>query len=88
MFQALRIAVNEELDQLDTLIESLESWTQPGSRIAFITFHSIEDRKVKLLFRDNPAYRQHAPVWLVPGEDEIRQNSRARSARLRMGRRV
>jgi len=88
VFQALRIAVNGELDQLDTLTGSLDSWTQSDARIAFITFHSLEDRKIKLLFRDNPAYRQHTPVWAVPGEDEIKENSRARSARLRMGIRV
>ncbi len=88
VFQALRIAVNEELDQLDRLIDDLDSWTKVGARIAFITFHSIEDRKIKLLFRDTPSYRQHSPRWVVPGEDEIRKNSRARSARLRMGIRI
>lgn len=88
VFQALRIAVNGELDQLEMLIDNLDSWTGAGARIAFITFHSIEDRKIKLLFRDTPGYRQHSPRWLVPGEDEVRRNSRARSARLRMGIRV
>ncbi|NOQ22711.1 MAG: 16S rRNA (cytosine(1402)-N(4))-methyltransferase RsmH [Candidatus Aegiribacteria sp.] len=85
VFQALRIAVNGELDQLERLIDGLEGWTEVGARIAFITFHSIEDRKIKLLFRDTPGYRQHSPRWVVPGEDEVRKNSRARSARLRMG---
>jgi len=88
VFQALRIAVNGELDELETMMEGLGNWTLPGSRIAFITFHSIEDRMVKLLFRDDPHYRQHDPKWVVPGEDEIQQNSRARSARLRMGFRI
>ena len=88
VFQALRIAVNEELDQLNTLIDNLDSWTDAGARIAFITFHSIEDRKIKLLFRDDPLYMQHSPKWIVPGEDEVRENSRARSARLRMGIRI
>ncbi len=88
VFQALRIAVNGELDQLEMLIDNLDGWTEAGARIAFITFHSIEDRKIKLLFRDTPGYRQHSPRWLVPGEDEVRRNSRARSARLRMGIRV
>ncbi len=88
VFQALRIAVNGELDQLEMLIDELDGWTEAGARIAFITFHSIEDRKIKLLFRDTPGYRQHSPRWLVPGEDEVRRNSRARSARLRMGIRV
>ncbi|MCK4807711.1 MAG: 16S rRNA (cytosine(1402)-N(4))-methyltransferase RsmH [Candidatus Aegiribacteria sp.] len=88
VFQALRIAVNGELDQLDRLIDDLDSLTSVGARIAFITFHSIEDRKIKLLFRDTPRYRQHSPKWVVPGEDEIGKNSRARSARLRMGIRI
>lgn len=88
VFQALRIAVNEELDQLNTLIDTLDSWTDAGARIAFITFHSIEDRRIKLLFRDDPVYKQHSPKWIIPGEDEVKENSRARSARLRMGIRV
>ena len=88
VFQAFRIAVNGELEQLDRLIDELNGWTEAGARIAFITFHSIEDRKIKLLFRDTPGYRQHSPRWIVPGEDEVRRNSRARSARLRMGIRV
>ncbi len=85
VFQALRIAVNGELDQLNRLIDELNGWTEVDARIAFITFHSIEDRKIKLLFRDTAGYRQYSPRWVVPGEDEVRRNSRARSARLRMG---
>ncbi len=88
VFQALRIAVNRELDELDGMIDELESWTVVGARIAFITFHSLEDRKIKLLFRDTPRYQQHSPLWVVPGEDELQRNSRARSARLRMGIRI
>ncbi len=88
VFQAFRIAVNGELDELNRLIDELNGWTEIAARIAFITFHSIEDRKIKLLFRDTPEYRQHSPRWVVPGEDEVRRNSRARSARLRMGIRV
>ncbi len=85
VFQAIRIAVNGEMEELDALLENLHSWTEPGARIAFITFHSMEDRKIKLLFRDDPSFAQFDPKWLVPGEDEIRRNGRARSARLRMG---
>ncbi len=85
VFQALRIAVNGEMEQLDSLLEGLHRWTGSGARIAFITFHSLEDRRIKLLFRDDPAYRQNSPRWLVPGEEEMERNSRARSARLRMG---
>lgn len=85
VFQALRIAVNREMEQLDKLLSDLHGWTEPGARIAFITFHSLEDRRIKLLFRDDPSYRQHSPKWLVPTDGEIMANSRARPARLRMG---
>lgn len=85
VFQALRIAVNRELENLDTLLSELHTWTEPGARIAFITFHSLEDRRIKLLFRDDGRFSQHSPKWLVPGEEELKMNSRARPARLRMG---
>ncbi|MBD3278694.1 MAG: 16S rRNA (cytosine(1402)-N(4))-methyltransferase RsmH [Candidatus Aegiribacteria sp.] len=85
VFQALRIAVNRELENLDRLLSELHTWTEPGARIAFITFHSLEDRRIKLLFRDDDRYSQHSPKWLVPGEEELKMNSRARPARLRMG---
>ncbi|MCK5065507.1 MAG: 16S rRNA (cytosine(1402)-N(4))-methyltransferase RsmH [Candidatus Fermentibacteraceae bacterium] len=85
VFQALRIAVNRELEQLDDLLENLHTWTESGARIAFITFHSLEDRKIKLLFRDSGYYSQFSPVWIVADENERRENPRARSARLRMG---
>lgn len=85
VFQALRIAVNRELDQLEKLLGEMHRWTLPGSRIAFITFHSLEDRRVKLLFRDDHRYSQFSPKWLLPGQDELASNSRSRSARLRMG---
>lgn len=85
VFQALRIAVNREMEQLDKLLSELHGWTESGARIAFITFHSLEDRRIKILFRDDPYFHQHSPKWLVPTEGEKRANSRARPARLRMG---
>jgi len=85
VFQALRIAVNSELQQLDELLGAMHQWTLPGARIAFITFHSLEDRKIKLLFRDDERYCQFTPKWLLPREEELSENSRARSARLRLG---
>ena len=91
-FQAIRIAVNRELDELDSLLESLPSILNPGGRAAFIAFHSLEDRKVKRCFQaggrntgDNP------PVWsiltkkpIVASQHEAAVNPRARSAKLRV----
>lgn len=85
VFQAFRIAVNRELDQLDHLLENLHTWTESRARIAFITFHSLEDRKIKLLFRDSEFFSQYTPPWIVPDDIERRENPRSRSARLRMG---
>jgi 16S rRNA (cytosine1402-N4)-methyltransferase len=87
VFQALRIAVNDELgalrEGLTTAMERLSS----GGRIAVITFHSIEDRIVKTMFRD--AAHSGAGVLvtkkpIVPSSDETARNPRARSAKLRV----
>jgi 16S rRNA (cytosine1402-N4)-methyltransferase len=87
-FQALRIAVNRELDELDLLLADLPDLVVPGGRAVFIAFHSLEDRKVKERFRELDT--KHAPVMrrltrkpARPSEDETRRNPRARSARLR-----
>jgi len=85
VFQAIRIAVNRELDELEKLLAGLHSWTAPGCRAAFLTFHSIEDRMVKLFFRDSAEFQITSPPWMVAGQEERRMNSRARSARLRTG---
>lgn len=86
-FQALRIAVNDELGALrEGLSAAIERLT-PGGRIAVITFHSIEDRIVKTMLRD----AAHAGVGtlvtkkpIAPSAEETRENPRARSAKLRV----
>lgn len=88
VFQAFRIMVNDELEHLELLLRDMHLWTAPECRIAVITFHSIEDRMIKLHFRDSEHFRQFDPPWLLPGRDEKQRNSRARSARLRLGVRV
>ena len=86
VFQALRIAVNEELSALDALLRSLPSVLKPGGRVAILTFHSGEDRRVKQAFKSG--FR--TGVWAAiaeaverPTEEEVRSNPRASSAKLR-----
>jgi 16S rRNA (cytosine1402-N4)-methyltransferase len=86
-FQALRIAVNREMEELETLIEALPHVLAPGGVAAVISFHSLEDRLVKRAFQQ----KQWAPLWkkpLVPSEDERAKNARSRSAKLRVARLV
>lgn len=85
-FQALRIAVNGELDGLEGALESLAHCLNPGGRLVVIAFHSLEDRPVKQTFRGLAAGGGFALLTkkpVRPGEAETRQNPRARSARLR-----
>jgi 16S rRNA (cytosine1402-N4)-methyltransferase len=85
-FQALRIAVNGELDQLDRLLESLPAIVAPGGVAAFISFHSLEDRKVKQAFLDASRFERLSKKPLVPGDQESEENPRSRSAKLRAAR--
>ncbi|MCD6587701.1 MAG: 16S rRNA (cytosine(1402)-N(4))-methyltransferase RsmH [Candidatus Fermentibacteraceae bacterium] len=85
VFQAIRIMVNDELQHLERLLSEMHYWTKPGCRIAVLTFHSLEDRLIKLHFRDSEYFRQFDPPWMLPTSAEKRTNSRARSARLRLG---
>lgn len=86
-FQALRIAVNDELDALRDALRGAEKLLAPEGRIAIITFHSIEDRIVKRFFeglqRDGVGtLLTKKPI--APSEEEIQKNPRARSAKLRV----
>ncbi len=91
-FQALRIAVNEELANLEAFLKDCPGLLKPGGRIGIISFHSLEDRIVKTCFREwgkrkegeNPLFRILTPKPVVPSMEEIRSNPRARSARLRV----
>ena len=92
VFQALRIAVNGELDSLAAFLEAIPRHLAPGGRVAVISFHSLEDRLVKTAFRRHAAGREGEGVFLermtrkpvVPSEREARENPRARSAKLRV----
>jgi 16S rRNA (cytosine1402-N4)-methyltransferase len=99
VFQALRIEVNNELGALEDLLEQLKEVMKPGGRIAIITFHSLEDRLVKHFFKEGSLHPETDPLYgskgrnpfriiskkpIEPGDDEIKRNVRARSARLRI----
>lgn len=87
-FQALRIAVNDELKQLEIALRRLPDCLRSGGRMAIISFHSLEDRLVKEAFRNDPRLTIVTKRPLVAGEDEVAQNPRSRSAKLRVAVRV
>lgn len=88
VFQALRIAVNEELAALETFLEKAPLWLHPGGRLGIISFHSLEDRLVKHRMRDSPLLKVLTKKPITPGEAEIAHNSRSRSAKLRLFERI
>lgn len=91
VFQALRIAVNDEFSALETMLRHLPACLRPGGRIAILTFHSGEDRRVKKAFnaglRDG-VYAEIATEVLRASPDERRSNPRSTSAKLRWARRA
>jgi 16S rRNA (cytosine1402-N4)-methyltransferase len=87
VFQGLRIAVNRELEVLETLIAKAPMWLKPGGRIAIISFHSLEDRIVKHRLRESELLKVLTKKPIIAQEDEIRENVRARSAKLRIAER-
>jgi len=90
-FQALRIFVNRELDDLQALLKAAPRVLKPGGRLVIISFHSLEDRIVKDALRDGVKqnrYRLLTKKPVSPGEEEIDRNPRSRSAKLRAAERV
>jgi 16S rRNA (cytosine1402-N4)-methyltransferase len=90
-FQALRIRVNDEIGQIQSLLKSAESLLKPGGRVVLISFHSLEDRPVKDAFREGAKAGRleiltKKPV--VAGEQESLRNPRSRSAKLRAAEKV
>jgi 16S rRNA (cytosine1402-N4)-methyltransferase len=85
-FMALRIAVNQENEELDALLAAIPTLVKPGGRVVLLTFMSLEDRKVKHSFQ---ALAREARVNILtrhvvrPSEEEVRDNPPSRSAKLR-----
>jgi 16S rRNA (cytosine1402-N4)-methyltransferase len=87
-FQALRIAVNDELGALERLLLHAPDWLEPGGLLAIISFHSLEDRLVKQAFLADPRLERVTRKPLVAEEAEAEANPRSRSAKLRVARRL
>jgi 16S rRNA (cytosine1402-N4)-methyltransferase len=86
-FQALRIAVNDELSVLDAWLRRAPDWLVPGGRLAVISFHSLEDRRVKTAFLSDERLERITRKPLVADAAEQESNPRSRSAKLRVARR-
>lgn len=88
-FQAIRIAVNDELGEIERTLPLLTKVLKPGGRLAMITFHSLEDRIVKNWLRETASYGEESEIEILnkrpitAGEEELVINPRARSAKLR-----
>ena len=87
-FQALRIAVNNELEHLKTAIERLPDCLAPGGRLLIISFHSLEDRIVKHAMRECDRLQVLTKKPVLPSDAETYENPRSRSAKLRIAERV
>lgn len=106
VFQALRIAVNDELENLDSALKKIVEIAEPGARLAVISFHSLEDRIVKNYFKESARGCVCPPILpecrcgkkpmlkiltkkpIIPSADEIAENFRSRSAKLRIAQRI
>jgi len=87
-FQALRIAVNRELESLELALKRIPDRLKPGGRLAIISFHSLEDRRVKEAFRDDPRLENQTKKPIRASDEEQQANPRSRSAKLRVAKRV
>jgi 16S rRNA (cytosine1402-N4)-methyltransferase len=89
IFQALRIAVNDELGRLATTLTSMIPLLAPDGRIVVMSYHSLEDRIVKTVFKDNTSFLKILTKKAVePGPEEVAGNPRSRSAKLRAAARL
>jgi 16S rRNA (cytosine1402-N4)-methyltransferase len=83
-FQALRIAVNKEIDVLEKFLQVVPEWLLPGGIISIISFHSLEDRLVKSSFKNDQRLKNLTKKPITPSVEEVELNKRARSGKLRI----
>ena len=83
-FQALRIAVNKEIEVLEKFLQVIPEWLLPGGIISIISFHSLEDRLVKSYFKNDQRLKNLTKKPITPSEQEVELNKRARSGKLRI----
>ncbi|MEO1402018.1 MAG: 16S rRNA (cytosine(1402)-N(4))-methyltransferase RsmH [Cyanobacteria bacterium J06635_1] len=88
VFQALRIAVNRELVVLEHWLAKAPQWLKPGGRLVMISFHSLEDRRVKHGFRGHELLKVMTKKPIVATPEEVAANVRSRSAKLRVAERI
>jgi 16S rRNA (cytosine1402-N4)-methyltransferase len=86
-FQGLRIAVNQELEVLETFLKTAPTWLNPDGRLVIISFHSLEDRLVKHSFKESERLRVITKKPIIATEIELKENARSRSAKLRVAER-
>jgi 16S rRNA (cytosine1402-N4)-methyltransferase len=87
-FQALRIAVNQELSSLEKFLAVAPTWLKPAGKIGLISFHSLEDRIIKHTLREDERLKVLTKKPIIATEQELNTNPRARSAKLRWAVRV
>lgn len=87
-FQALRIVINDELGHLTRTLAKSPQWLRPGGVMAIISFHSLEDRIVKNAFREDDRWTIVTKKPLRPSDQEVAENPRSRSAKLRVATRA
>ena len=87
-FQAIRIEVNKELENLEKFLCFIPELLLPGSRLSVISFHSLEDRIIKNFLKNNQQFKTLTKKPIIPSADELKTNPRSRSAKLRSAEKI